>query len=281
MKQFAFIVLFAFAPLLTCSCERNTLDVQPTVDEHVLYDFKTRFPAAKIIDISNQLDGKTDIRFTDKDGYNGTAIYLNGIWMVSEKAFNSDDFLYAIPREVAKTYIGTGIKNEDYPINYIKWYNRIFGICALGINKYILYTDYNYILLDLSLEIPKQCIIEKNKMDKYIYSNYEKLVKEYHRILFENEYRPSNPLVQENKSMFLPTEINRDKNLYNLENNNFKITSRFNSIMYMDLIAFMENNDKNEDNIKDKNKYLLVIENDWNNIIKSFPGAFIRNKYGH
>ena len=51
--------------------------------------------------------------------------------------------------------------------------------------------------------------------------------------------------------------------------------------MYMDLITFMENNDKNEDNIKDKNKYLLVIENDWNNIIKSFPGAFIRNKYGH
>lgn len=114
MKQFAFIVLFAFAPLLTCSCERNTLDVQPTVDEHVLYDFKTRFPAAQIIDISNQLDGKTDIHFTDKDGYNGTAIYLNGIWMISEKAFNSDDFLYAIPREVAKTYIGTGIKNEDY-----------------------------------------------------------------------------------------------------------------------------------------------------------------------
>ena len=173
------------------------------------------------------------------------------------------------------------IKNEDYPINYIKWYNRIFGICALGINKYILYTDYNYILLDLSLEIPKQCIIEKNKMDKYIYSNYEKLVKEYHRILFENEYRPSNPLVQENKSMFLPTEINRDKNLYNLENNNFKITSRFNSIMYMDLITFMENNDKNEDNIKDKNKYLLVIENDWNNIVKSFPGALVRHKYGH
>ena len=124
-----------------------------------------------------------------------------------------------------------------------------------------------------------------HKMSTYIqeyehqFNVYQKLVKEYHRILFENEYRPSNPLVQENKSMFLPTEINRDKNLYNLENNNFKITSRFNSIMFMDLISFMENDNKNED--KDKNKYLLVIENDWNNIIKSFPGAFIRNKYGH
>jgi hypothetical protein len=171
------------------------------------------------------------------------------------------------------------IKKEDYPLNYIKWYNRIFGICALGTDRYILYTDYNYILLDLTLEIPNQCIIEKNKMDKYIYSNYEKLIKEYHRILFEKEYRPGNPLVQENKSMFLPTEVNRDKNLYNLENNNFKITSRFNSIMYMNSISFIDGENNIDD--KNKNRYLLVIENDWNNIIKSFPGALVRHKYGH
>ena len=171
------------------------------------------------------------------------------------------------------------IKKEDYPLNYIKWYNRIFGICALGTDRYILYTDYNYILLDLTLEIPNQCIIEKNKMDKYIYSNYEKLIKEYHRILFEKEYHPGNPLVQENKSIFLSTEVNRDKNLYNLQNNNFKITSRFNSIMYMNLISFIDEENNIDD--KDKNKYLLVIENDWNNIIKSFPGALVRHKYGH
>ena len=171
------------------------------------------------------------------------------------------------------------IKNEDYPLNYIKWYNRIFGICVISSNKYILYTDYNYISLDLNLEMPKQCIIEKNKMDKYIYSNYEKLVKEYHRILFEKEYRPSNPLVQENKSIFLPTEVDRNKNLYNLENNNLKITSRFNSIMYMNLISFIEDDNNIDD--KEKDKYLLVIENDWNNIVKSFPGALVRNKYGH
>ena len=129
------------------------------------------------------------------------------------------------------------------------------------------------------MEIPKQSIIEKNKMDKYIYSNYEKLVKEYHRILFEKEYKPENPLVQENKNMFLPIEVNRDKSLFNLENNNFKITSRFNSIMFMELISFINNEKEGDD--KEKNKYLLVIENDWNNIIKSFPGALIRHKYGH
>ena len=47
----------------------------------------------------------------------------------------------------------------------------------------------------------------------------------------------------------------------------------------MDLIQFGD--DENDKGDKDKNKYLLVIENDWNNIIKSFPGALVRNKYGH
>ena len=194
---------------------------------------------------------------------------------------DEDNLIYLIDLKTKKfdQWTNNRIKNEDYPLNYIKWYNRIFGICVLGLNKYLLYTDYNYILLDLTLEIPKQCIIEKNKMDKYIYSNYEKLVKEYHRILFEKEYKPENPLVQENKNMFLPIEVNRDKSLFNLENNNFKITSRFNSIMFMELISFI-NNEK-DSNDKEKNKYLLVIENDWNNIIKSFPGALVRHKYGH
>ena len=211
--------------------------------------------------------------------------YITKISFNSENSkiiiIDENNLIYLIDLKTKKfdQWTNNRIKNEDYPLNYIKWYNRIFGICVLGLNKYLLYTDYNYILLDLTLEIPKQCIIEKNKMDKYIYSNYEKLVKEYHRILFEKEYKPENPLVQENKNIFLPIEVNRDKSLFNLENNNFKITSRFNSIMFMELISFINNEKEGDD--KEKNKYLLVIENDWNNIIKSFPGALIRHKYGH
>ena len=168
------------------------------------------------------------------------------------------------------------IQKEDYPLNYNKWYNKIFGICPLNPEKYILYTDYNYIVFDTKKEIPPQCIIEKNKIDKYIYSDFEKLIKEYHRILFEEEYRPNNPLSKENKSIFLPTEVSKEKSIFNLQNDNFKITSRFNSIMLMKLISF-EDKQENEDN----DKYLLVIENDWNNIVKSFPGALVKHKYGH
>ena len=165
------------------------------------------------------------------------------------------------------------IKNEDYPLNYIKWYNKIFGICPLDPNRYIFFTDYNYILLDTNKEIPPTCIIEKNKMDKYIYSDYEKLIKEYHRILFEEEYRPINTERKENKNMFLPMEV--EKKFFNLENDNFKITSRFNSIMLMKKIWNTDDNGENNE------QYILVVENDWNNIIKSFPGALVKHKYGH
>ena len=126
-------------------------------------------------------------------------------------------------------------------------------------------------MLDTNKEIPPQCIIEKNKMDKYIYSDYEKLIKEYHRILFEEEYRPVIGVSKENKSMFLPMEV--EKNIFNLQNDNFKITSRFNSIMLMKKILI--NNDENNE------QYLLVVENDWNNIVKSFPGALVKHNYGH
>lgn len=193
---------------------------------------------------------------------------------------DENNYIYLIDIETKKfdDWTNTRIKDEDYPLNYIRWYNKIFGICPLDPDKYILYTDYNYIILDIKKELPQKSIIEKNKFDKYIYSDFEKLIKEYHRIIFEKEYKPNNPLVKENKSIFLPVEMNKEKNLLNLENTNFKITSRFNSIMLMKMIVI---NGSNEINNEDNNKYLLVIENDWNNIVKSFPGALVKDNYGH
>ena len=90
-------------------------------------------------------------------------------------------------------------------------------------------------------------------------------------------------MVKENKSIFLPAEINKEKNIFNLQNNNFKITSRFNSIMLMKMITLNDSNNKNDnnDNNEENDKYLLVIENDWNNIVKSFPGALVKHNYGH
>ena len=118
MKKILYYISALFVSLLNCSCEHTIPDILPTTDEHILTDFKTRFPSADIVDISNWSDGKTDICFTDADGLDGVAVYLDGIWMITEKTFNTDDFLYTIPRKVARTYIGTGIENEDYNSDY-------------------------------------------------------------------------------------------------------------------------------------------------------------------
>ena len=59
--------------------------------------------------------------------------------------------------------------------------------------------------------------------------------------------------------------INENKQKINFQNDNFKITSRFNSIMLMQML-----NDK-----------IIVIENDWNKIIKSFIEGVIVPKYAH
>ena len=76
MKKILYYISALFVSLLNCSCEHTIPDILPTTDEHILTDFKTRFPSADIVDISNWSDGKTDICFTDADGLDGVAVYI-------------------------------------------------------------------------------------------------------------------------------------------------------------------------------------------------------------
>ena len=40
-------------------------------------------------------------------------------------------------------------KNQEFPSNYLNRYNRIIGITQISDLKYILYTNYTYITVDL------------------------------------------------------------------------------------------------------------------------------------
>jgi hypothetical protein len=42
------------------------------------------------------------------------------------------------------------------PVNFLKRYNRIVGITQLGLNKFALWTNYTYSVLDLEVEIPEE-----------------------------------------------------------------------------------------------------------------------------
>ena len=101
-------------------------------------------------------------------------------------------------------------------------------------------------------------------MDKQVKSDWEKIIKEFHQKIFDEEYKGKEYSKIRN-DMFSSTSNKKVPDI-SLDNDNFKIVSKFNSIMLMDMI--------NENT-------MLVVENDWNKIVKTFPGGVIKPNYGH
>lgn len=104
-------------------------------------------------------------------------------------------------------------------------------------------------------------MIEKNKIEKQRHANWEKRINQFHSTILEEHYKIYNIDIENQKTQSLESD---NKNIF--FNDNFKIINRFSSILYMKYIR---------DNV------LLVIENDWNKIIKSFPTAVTHLKYGY
>ena len=108
----------ALTALLIVSCDKESpVPARPALDPTVEWDFHSRYPNASISDSWEiEQEGKTvtEFDFIDGDGFECTTIYQDREWMITEKTFDVEDFLYAIPRKVARTYISTGIENEVY-----------------------------------------------------------------------------------------------------------------------------------------------------------------------
>jgi hypothetical protein len=110
----------------------------------------------------------------------------------------------------------------------------------------------------MTKDIPLFSTIEKNKAEKSRNADWLKKLKDHHKNLFNNNYKGLGESVKE--------EIFKDDEhaMTNVDNNNFKIVNRFSSILYMNYI--------DED-------ALLVVENDWNKILKSFPDSVVKHSY--
>ncbi len=49
------------------------------------------------------------------------------------------------------------LKNmQKMPVNFLRRYNRLVGITQLSLNKFILWTNYTYSVLDLEVELPEE-----------------------------------------------------------------------------------------------------------------------------
>jgi len=163
---------------------------------------------------------------------------------------------------------------NNFPKNYLRWYNKIMGVAWDGQSEnFLLYTDYNYIKIDLNKEIPNYSLIEKIKSDKLRNADWYKSLREYHKLIFNENYKNKKNSELERKIFKMEDEIKEadlqnEERRFNFENDNFKIVSRFSSILF---IAHIE----------DDEKTLLVIENDWNKILKEFPEAISKFNYGY
>lgn len=179
----------------------------------------------------------------------------------------SDDnkfFLIDIKNKKFNSWTNKNLNN--FPSNYLAWYNKILGVTPLSKNdKFLLFTDYNYIQVDLTKEIPLNSIIEKDKAEKLRNADWVKMIGEYHREIFNDTYKG---LGMAYNQVFKNINGQNEQHTENKnKNENFKITNRFSSILFMDYI-------------EDKNS-LLVIENDWNKIIKNFPETVAKYNYGN
>lgn len=159
---------------------------------------------------------------------------------------------------------------NNFPINYKKWYNKIMGVSVnenLEKNLIIFYTDYNYILVDLGKEVPKYSIVEKIKEEKNRNSDWTKSLKDYHKKIFDRNYKNIAKEAGDYKEFKNIDAFEKDEN-----NDNFKIVSRFSSILYLNLFENPYDNDRS---------LLFVVENDWNKLTKNFREAVAKPNYAN
>ncbi len=248
--------------LLSCDYDaQNNLCILSTLNKQFIFIDLNR----NIVDVSlpHPHDYITQLKFMNipKDNNLFLAVAENNkFYLINQKTKRFSDW--------------TNKNMNHFPKNYLKWYNKIMGIAWDGESeKFLLYTDYNYIKIDLNKEIPNYSVIEKIKSEKLRNADWYKSLREYHKIIFNENYKNMKDTQIEkeifNKQNFKEAEKeNEEEKRFNFENDNFKIVSRFSSILFM---AYLN----------DDQKTLLVIENDWNKILKEFPEAVAKFNYGY
>ena len=240
--------------VIACDYNDNNAHIVVSTSSCDLYLINCKDKDKRVVSLPHPANYITQVKFNT---YNNTLI-----------AVDSSNLIYIIDTQLNKFTPWTieRIDKGDYPVNYLKWYNKVYGIVPLSQSTFILYTDYNYIKVDTSKQLPHESVIEKHKMDKYINSDWDKIVKEYHQYVFDCEYKGSVFSKMKNDLFKLEGGASSENVTQMISNDNFKIVSRFNSIMLMELVG---------------DDVMLVIENNWNKIVKSFIGGVVKSNYGH
>lgn len=110
-----FFLISTFGCLLMASCKIEEPQIPtPSLEPTIAKDFNYRYPNVDIIKTSSYSTDRTDIIFTDGDGFTSTAVYLGDDWMITEKQISIDNYMSLLPRRIIAAYLGTGIENEVF-----------------------------------------------------------------------------------------------------------------------------------------------------------------------
>ena len=136
-------------------------------------------------------------------------------------------------------------------------------------SKFLLYTDYNYINIDLLKSIPEKSIINRDKVEKQRNSEWIKKVGNYHKELMNEYYKG-----EKSEAFYGSIGMSKDEEKApRIDNYNFSINSRFSSILSM---KYLTPEKEGRNSLRNR---LLVIENDWNKIMKTLPDAIVKSSY--
>ena len=110
------ILLATFGLVTLTGCEKEPQVPYDPIPDYVRADFEARYPGATLQSnhYGEDYDGWAELEFIDSDGLEAKAHYKDKVWMMTNKMYSTDDFLFQLPRKVARAYLSTGVENEDY-----------------------------------------------------------------------------------------------------------------------------------------------------------------------
>lgn len=160
-----------------------------------------------------------------------------------------------------------------FPHNFMTRFNRIVGITALSEQKFLLYTNYTYIVFDLALDLPKMPnsevkIIQDHPGKELDHgSTWNECLRKSQQQYLNSDLYPSTVLAENLRNKLSTKTVAKEENGHESHIcENLTISNGIKGILNM--------------SYSQKTSNLTVIETQWRKTLENFQGALVLNKYG-
>jgi hypothetical protein len=138
------------------------------------------------------------------------------------------------------------------PKNFLSRYNRLVGVSHLTENKLIMWSNYTYAILDLTIDLPAEV----------------QIVQDHPYRTIQGKHRESDgwfDMVKLGQQKYLTDAQHAQSSVFTQSVDNLTISNKLKGILQMEVK-------------RDENK-IRVVENVWKKAVGEFQGAFISKKF--